>query len=149
MKKVWLLVTMLAIVYFSNTPSLKVSNPATWVNEPKYEQHVTSKDVFRKNSVFFRPYKKEIELEFILHKASHVTFYSLLTYLVWINVRRKFLLTWGCVILFALTDEVHQYFVTGRSGRLWDVVLDSSASLLVLIGLGIATIIQKRKKPQE
>ena len=40
---------------------------------------------------------------------------------------RKIALAWAAGTFFALTDEIHQLFVPGRSGGLFDVCLDSIA----------------------
>jgi len=31
----------------------------------------------------------------------------------------------SCGIIYAITDEVHQLFISGRSGRVEDVIIDS------------------------
>lgn len=41
-------------------------------------------------------------------------------------------------ILYACTDELHQYFVPGRAGRIIDILIDSVG---VWIGIGIGVII--------
>ncbi len=41
---------------------------------------------------------------------------------------------WGFVILYAVSDEVHQLFVPGRGGQLTDVIIDTAGAGA---GLGI------------
>lgn len=36
------------------------------------------------------------------------------------------------VFLFALSDEVHQYIVPGRSFQLFDIVIDSFSSFVII-----------------
>lgn len=56
-------------------------------------------------------------------------------------------LSWGTGTLYAASDEFHQLFVSGRSGQISDVMLDSTG---VLVGVGIAVgwiwIISKMKQ---
>lgn len=139
MKKFLLIFVMLIICYLSNTPQLRVIEPMTWFNKPEYEENVTNLSFVREtNNVFYTPYSKEdfVQHDFLLHKASHVLFYSIFAYLLYMNLtirKFKYITTWLIVTIFAITDEIHQYFVVGRSGRLYDVVLDSTAALLVLL----------------
>ena len=51
-----------------------------------------------------------------------------------------------CVI-FAITDEIHQLFVDGRSGEVADVLLDSTASIIgILVFYVILQIFIKRRE---
>jgi hypothetical protein len=42
-------------------------------------------------------------------------------------------LAWGLCILYAITDEIHQSFVPGRSSRVLDVGIDALGALLGLL----------------
>ena len=71
-------------------------------------------------------------LTFAVRKAAHFSEYALLGFLWYICLRHKpknlltaFLATAG----YAVTDEIHQLFVPGRAGVIWDVVIDSSGGL--------------------
>lgn len=138
MKKILLLLVMFAIFYFSNTPNLRVLDPTTWVNNPKYEETVTDLNFIKTDeSSFYSLYNLEdiFYIDFILHKLGHIFFYGLLTLLVYLNLpfkKFKYIVTWSFVTLFAFSDEVHQYFVVGRSGRILDTILDSFTSIFVL-----------------
>lgn len=149
MKKVLLLLVAISIIYFSNTPNLEVSNVSTWINEPKFEKEVTNLNFITEiNSDFYRMYGSVTHIDFILHKVAHVIFYSMLTYLLFINLnlkKKKFLITWMLVTFFALTDEIHQFFVVGRSGRMADVILDSTASIIFLITLYLVKKLHKKR----
>lgn len=139
MKKFSLIFIMLIICYLSNTPELRVVDPMTWFNTPEYEENVSNLNFVRETTnVFYTSYSKEDlkQHDFILHKASHVFFYSLFTYLLFVNLpikKFKYTSTWLIVTIFAFSDEIHQYFVVGRSGRLYDILLDSFASFLILL----------------
>ena len=80
-------------------------------------------------------------LTFITRKAAHTVAYLLLGILAYRAVRQHELPT-RCVVLiaiaiviaYAISDEVHQLFVPGRSGELRDVLIDSTAG-----AVGVAT----------
>ena len=75
-------------------------------------------------------------LSFIVRKAAHCAVYAVLGGCLFLNAHdfrmawsggRKIALAWAAGTFFALTDEIHQLFVPGRSGGLFDVCLDSIA----------------------
>lgn len=52
---------------------------------------------------------------------------------------------WALSTAYACTDEIHQLFVSGRTGKITDVLIDSSGVLLgVLIVVVIVIIVQRR-----
>jgi hypothetical protein len=51
----------------------------------------------------------------------------------WRARRFLFLWSWLIPVLYACTDELHQYFVPGRSCELRDVCIDSTGALLGVI----------------
>jgi VanZ family protein len=61
--------------------------------------------------------------------------------------RRKRPLAWLLAMLYAMTDEFHQSFVTGRHPSMWDVLIFDS--LGALIGLWLAGLYLKQKRPDE
>ena len=87
-------------------------------------------------------------VDFVAKKAGHVTEYGFLAFLLWRAIpstgsghrskekgwlalpsfRGAFVLS----LLYAISDEVHQTFVPGRSGRLTDVGFDALGTLLAL-----------------
>ena len=88
---------------------------------------------------------------FVGRKWAHVPEYAIFAIILWWAVRgtrpsapvgwsRRFaFLAWGGAAGFAITDELHQVFVPGRQGSVWDVVIDSlgaAAGLFVLWLLG-------------
>ncbi len=69
----------------------------------------------------------------VLRKAAHVTVYAAL----WIALARaadwrRPLAATAIALLYAISDEVHQSFVTGRHGTPADVAIDAAG-----IGLGV------------
>ncbi|NJK41440.1 MAG: VanZ family protein [Acaryochloridaceae cyanobacterium SU_2_1] len=79
-------------------------------------------------------------LNYLVRKMAHITEYGLLTILAYGLGRLGFQqprglvlpLAWGGAALFAITDEVHQWFVPGRGASPLDVGIDLlGASLAV------------------
>ena len=85
-----------------------------------------------------------------VRKSAHIIAYFILGILMYralrINIRRwrthtvaSFALL-SCS-LYAVTDEIHQLFVPGRSGELRDVMIDSIAAL---VGVGLCAWMMRR-----
>lgn len=83
-------------------------------------------------------------IEGYVRKAAHMTEYAILSVLlyVWLGkwpftTKKKMLLAIIATALYAASDEIHQLFVAGRSGRLTDVLIDSAGAILgVFIFIG-------------
>lgn len=88
---------------------------------------------------------------FVGRKWAHVTEYAILALLVWRARRgtkqsplagwlgRDAWIAWAVATVFAMTDELHQTFVPGRQGSIWDVLIDSigaAGGLFVLWWMG-------------
>lgn len=74
---------------------------------------------------------------FLIRKLAHFTIYACLGFSFYRSLAfffgRKPSLFWFCwlfIILYAGLDEYHQTFVSGRSGELRDVCIDSCGGLL-------------------
>ena len=89
--------------------------------------------------------------EFLIRKSAHMFLYftlSILIYTVFKNINNKkaylYSLT-GCFI-YACTDEIHQLFITGRSGEFKDVLVDTlGATIGLLLVFMINKILNLRK----
>ena len=69
--------------------------------------------------------------------ALHFSFYNLKT------IKKAFLAVAGCLI-YAITDEIHQIYVPGRSFQFSDLLVDTSGGVLgVMVLLIFALIIKK------
>ena len=80
----------------------------------------------------------EAFLHHLIRKGAHFTAYLLLGVLV-INALglpygKKVVLALILCILYAISDEVHQLFIPGRSGELRDVIIDSTGAAT---GIGV------------
>lgn len=91
--------------------------------------------------------KTGLEYDFFLRKLAHITEYFIFTFLLYrafsgsfnMNVFRLFMYPAAFSLLYAISDEVHQYFVLGRSCSAQDVLIDS----IGIIGFYILIRIKK------
>lgn len=73
----------------------------------------------------------------LARKTAHVMAYTLLGILTMaalfqhsIKKGRRFAIAFAICALYACTDEIHQLFITGRSGQISDVCIDACGALL-------------------
>ena len=81
----------------------------------------------------------------IIRKLAHfgvytVVGFSIMGFMCTFDIRNifKVLISFGVGATYAISDEVHQYFIPGRSARVLDVCIDSAG---VLTGIFILVII--------
>jgi VanZ family protein len=94
---------------------------------------------------------------YVIRKASHVTEYAVLTALLWRALRnrqRGRVLPWdwrlaartfGLIVAYAASDEVHQLFVPTREGRIRDVLYDSAGAAAALLLLWAWDALRRRR----
>lgn len=78
-------------------------------------------------------------IEHFVRKGAHMTEYAILAVLLYIwtsrweltRLRRSFMAA-VATMLYAGSDEFHQLFVAGRSGRISDVLIDSAGAVIGL-----------------
>ena len=59
-------------------------------------------------------------------------------------------LSWAGCTLYAATDEIHQLFVAGRTGKWQDVLLDSSGALAgLLLAMFMLWLIRRRRAKKQ
>lgn len=75
------------------------------------------------------------EIEVIIRKTAHFTEYAILGFLIYLVVQMyvskrliSFFCAWGFSVLYAASDEIHQLFVSGRSGQIKDVCIDAAGA---------------------
>ncbi|MCX5694624.1 MAG: VanZ family protein, partial [Candidatus Omnitrophica bacterium] len=77
--------------------------------------------------------KTSLKYDFFLRKAAHVGEYFILTFLLFRAFTGTFKISGFCFFicpaifsfLYAVSDEIHQYFVLGRCCSVKDVLIDS------------------------
>lgn len=136
----WLLI----IFYFSNMDTNESNNKSKeTINRVVETTQIKTKDNFTTE-------KQEQLVETLnkpLRKVMHLIMYFILAILListltLSNIKHKYLITIIICIIYALTDEYHQTFISGRTGQLTDVIIDTLGSLLYII---IHKIISKQK----
>ena len=86
-------------------------------------------------------------IDHVGRKFVHASEYALLCFLCWRALRTvmdrtaALLPAWILATLYAVTDEFHQTFVTGRHGTWVDVVIDS-------LGAGVFALLMLRAQRQ-
>ena len=107
------------------------------------------------SSGFFSTIKENLNINLdiiIIRKLAHLTEYLFLgvTTILYIgtfkNSDEKLMLISALIcILYAFTDEFHQYFIANRAGRFGDVIIDSIGAMLgITITMAIILIIRKK-----
>ena len=84
-------------------------------------------------------------MQFIIRKSAHMFLYIILAILIFselslYSIKKHEIFTAVISISYAITDEIHQYFVPGRSCEIRDVLIDSIG---VIIGIVIVRIARK------
>ncbi len=83
------------------------------------------------------------EWDFLVKKGGHVTGYALLGVSYFyalpprLSISYRALTALLMAVLFAVSDEFHQFFVEGRTSTLRDVLIDAVGSTLALLGVSV------------
>ncbi|MEN3769015.1 VanZ family protein [Priestia megaterium] len=144
LKRFLLILLLLSISKFSHTPHLQVMNPSSWTNSSVWDHHATLWSILHPGSEFYTSYSYGFNLEFILRKIAHLSFFGMLGLLFYWNLKEqkyRYVKAGLCVAAFAFLDEVHQAFIIGRDGRIVDVAIDSLGAAILLF------VLYKVKKP--
>ncbi|MDP2044112.1 MAG: VanZ family protein [Candidatus Omnitrophota bacterium] len=91
--------------------------------------------------------KTGLECDFLLRKIAHISEYFILTFLLYrafrdsfnMNAFRLFMYPAAFSFLYAMSDEIHQYFVLNRNCSIQDVLIDG----IGIIGFCILIRIKK------
>ncbi|HEX8177330.1 MAG TPA: VanZ family protein [Pyrinomonadaceae bacterium] len=123
------LLLWMAFIFFASTAQLSASN--------------TSR-IIRPLLIWLFPDISEESLafvHFIVRKLAHLTEYAILGLLAARAFmtssreglrRRWFLYAWLLVIVYALSDELHQRFVPARTGSIYDSLIDITGGFIAL-----------------
>ena len=90
-----------------------------------------------------------VSIDFFVRKLAHFTIYAVLGFLVrnlliYAHTNRKIIFSVIVCAIYSITDEVHQIFVPGRAGRVYDVAIDTfGATTGVLMFVFVMCIIEK------
>lgn len=93
------------------------------------------------------------KLQFPIRKGAHMTEYAVFGMLIFLALtvdglmlRLRFYMTIFLVFIFACSDEIHQLYVPGRSGKFFDVCIDMLGCLFAMGILRIIILHLKKKK---
>lgn len=130
---IWLIV----IFMFSHSPSEESSKLSNTFIEKTFIKviKIFNKDVKSKNIIEY--------LKTPVRKLAHFTEYLILGVLMCITlncygIKDSTFILLLCII-YACTDEVHQFFIPGRACRLFDVFIDSLGSF---VGVFVITLLK-------
>lgn len=84
------------------------------------------------------------QMQHIVRKMAHFSIYMiggilLINLVSTYTAKKAWMYAWLIGTMYAITDEIHQYFVPGRSCEIRDVVIDSSG---VIIGIVMVVLIK-------
>lgn len=80
------------------------------------------------------------DISFIVRKLAHFSIYFLGGVLIYnflntFRLKRKYIIilsiVWG--IIYAITDEMHQFFIDGRAAQIRDVIIDSCGVIIAIL----------------
>ncbi|HYO91161.1 MAG TPA: VanZ family protein [Pyrinomonadaceae bacterium] len=137
------LLLWMAFIFFASTAQLSASN--------------TSR-IIRPLLIWLFPEISEETLafvHFIVRKLAHLTEYAILGLLAARAFltssrqglrRRWFLFAWLLVIIYALSDELHQRFVPARTGSIYDSLIDIAGGFIALSLLAVWRKVKKREE---
>ena len=131
----WLPVTaLLGIMYYFSTDVFSADN---------------TRSVIEKIFLWFAPHASKhtmATLNYVVRKSAHFTEYAILGAFLFRAFRAddpmRWRLRWAVYSFlaagsWALLDEFHQTLTRTRGGSVWDVLLDSSGALVMLVGIAI------------
>ena len=138
----WILVVlwMSIIFYFSNFNSKESTNQSRSIIDKSIVEIYKEK-----NNV--NDYVALEKVDIIVRKIAHIIEYLVLVILVCIliseyckQLNKTLIISFIISILYSISDEIHQYFVIGRSCEIRDIIIDSIG---IIIGLFLFKIIKR------
>ena len=145
-KIILIIIWMIVVFIFSNQGGNESSGTSSKIT--KVVVDIVTKDKKESNNQMVEMTEK------IVRKGAHDTIYTIggflimnYTYSMEKAKKQKVLGSFLFGIFYAVTDEIHQYFIPGRSARLFDVGIDTFGVLTgICIYLAIMAIIDKLSK---
>ena len=149
------LVIMIAIFIFSSRQQEQSESLSFPIGDAMWDSGFFEFDLF---DPIRESYEAENEpfilfVQRLVRKLAHVFIFTVLALFIRICLEswfsgKKHLLLYSFLIgaVYAISDEVHQLFVSGRSGSIQDILLDCGGVLLgVLIAAGIIRLVRKKQ----
>lgn len=109
----------------SNSTSKTLINNGIIVYEKVFHKDLDNEKIIKK-------------LNYPVRKVAHYSIYFILGILIYnflltTNLKRKELISILICFLYATLDEFHQLFISGRTGQLKDILIDTSGALTAII----------------
>lgn len=150
-----IIVLCITIFCFSNQPADESSNTSGG-----FIKFILEINPFTKNLEEAEKLELQESMQHIVRKGAHFSIYTVLGILLMMytntykfDLRKKTLISFIIGVTYAITDEVHQYFIPGRSCEFRDVCIDGSGVLFGIILVSICIVIfnklKKRGKTNE
>lgn len=94
------------------------------------------------------------DLRFMIRKTAHFTLYfflNLIAYFTFKSYGIKKCLVFSVLFcfLYACTDEIHQLFVSERTGKLFDVLVDTSGAICSSLLIKFISFLKNKKANKE
>ena len=112
------------------------------------------KIIYPKFESFDAAAQKEIieDFSFLIRKSAHFILYTVLGIFSYcaviaynkLYIRIRIFISFIICVLYSVSDEIHQYFVPGRSCELRDVAIDTAGAILGIICCFLFSYIFKR-----
>lgn len=137
-KIIWLVLTLIwagVIFSFSAKTADESSNESRRVGKFICSIFVSGYDELDETA----QYELAGKIEYPIRKMAHMAEYAVLGFLL-MGFMENVIISFLAGAIYAATDEIHQYFVPGRSCQITDVLIDSFG---VIIGILIFIIIVK------
>lgn len=139
-----IVIWMIIIFIFSSQVSSKSTSTSKQVVGFVVDKLNITKDMSNKERLQFIE-----DLQTPVRKFTHFSIYAIggmisFTLLNEFNItkKKKIIVSFALCALYAITDEIHQYFVLGRSCEIGDVIIDSCGAIL---GIAILYFITRKK----
>lgn len=141
-KKVYLTISWMAVFFW-------MSFIFSLSSQPAFESNELSLGIAdRIIKLFGNLFRFDIDiLNHIVRKGAHSIAYLILAVLIFNYVNQRKISGWKSVVLvlslcvlYAISDEIHQLYVEGRSGQPSDVLIDSIGAVA---GVGVFKLLQR------
>ena len=114
------------------------------------EESKNSSNILVKQILNIPFFNNEELISFIIRKGAHFTIYFIGGILIYLyfntyKIPKKNIIISTIIvgILFAISDELHQYFISERSAELRDVAIDSAG---IVLGALVLSLIKRKSK---
>ncbi|MCI8496018.1 MAG: VanZ family protein [Lachnospiraceae bacterium] len=137
MTGVVLIVWMVVIFAFSAQPAVQSAQTSrsTAYQIAEWQNNLLGRDKTKQELL-----GQAESMQLVVRKGAHMGEFAVLAILFFLHLscypisrKHRALLAWGLTAAYAASDELHQLFVPGRSGRFTDVCIDSLGGMAGIV----------------